>query len=356
MHVENNSQAPQAEERKNTRGQGNKERRTYHQLHYVRKRIWESRDEEEQRRYIRQAIRVTYGFTAREGQVEALWRLAILKQDLLLAAKTSFGKSVIFQLLPLLFSNGIILIILPLNAIGEDQRQKIEELPGASPMLLRAENNTVEVRQKIRQGAHTHVLLSPEIACSLEFKRQVLDFPEFKSRVRAVAVDEVHLTVDWGKCFRKSYAMLRNLRQSLGDRPWFGCSATLDRETLASMEELRIFKHDAHTLRTSVDRPEISYVRKIIPKRKKWRFHPLYFLLDGAVSSATTQSHSPTTTATTTTTATAPQGLITTQGLTTTATMTTITTQSHNPTAATTTNTQSHTDLKKTIPKTIIFF
>ena len=80
----------------------------------------------------------------------------------------------------------------------------------------------------------------------------VLNGPKFKSKVAAVTVNIVHLVVDWGTTFRKSYTMLRSILQVIGDRPWFGCSATLDEETLEELLELCVFKNDFHIIRTNI--------------------------------------------------------------------------------------------------------
>jgi hypothetical protein len=72
-----------------------------------------------------------YPFEPRQKQVDAIWHLVFKKEDLLLAAKTSFGKSVIFQAAPLFCRDGIGLIIIPLDRIGQEQCIKIQRLPGA---------------------------------------------------------------------------------------------------------------------------------------------------------------------------------------------------------------------------------
>ena len=48
-----------------------------------------------------------YPFEPRQKQIDAIWHLVFKKEDLLLAAKTSFGKSVIFQAAPLFCRGGL---------------------------------------------------------------------------------------------------------------------------------------------------------------------------------------------------------------------------------------------------------
>ena len=129
--------------------------------------------------WIGKVVELVYGFSVKPEQAEALWWLLYTKQDMLLVAKTSFGKSAVLQLLPLLVPDAAVLIILPLNAIGSEQVAKIQALPCAKPIHLKADNNHNNTLSDIRRGRYTHIFLSPEIACSLVFREKVLSNPEF---------------------------------------------------------------------------------------------------------------------------------------------------------------------------------
>ena len=65
---------------------------------------------------------VVFEFVLHEAQVEAIWTLYYEKQDLILIAKTGFGKSLIFQLLPFMTgSSGIGLILMTLKLLQAEQ-------------------------------------------------------------------------------------------------------------------------------------------------------------------------------------------------------------------------------------------
>jgi hypothetical protein len=100
--------------------------------------IMNSTEESEQLKYIGKVVKLAYGFDAKPEQLR--W-LLFEKRDLLLIAKTSFGKSVILQLFPCLTPDAIALILLPLNAIGAEQFKKIQTFPAARPIHLNAQNN-----------------------------------------------------------------------------------------------------------------------------------------------------------------------------------------------------------------------
>jgi superfamily II DNA helicase RecQ len=153
-------------------------------------------DKGQQLLYIGKVAQLVYGFIAKPEQAEALWWLIFEKRDLLLVAKTSFGKSLILQLLPCLIGDSIVLILLPLNAISAEQMEKIQTLAGAQPIQLTANNNNNHTLAAMRSGYYSYILVSPEIACSKRFRESVLSDSKLRNRVKAVMVDEVHLVVD----------------------------------------------------------------------------------------------------------------------------------------------------------------
>ena len=70
---------------------------------------------------LRDLLHRLHGFQPRPDQVEAIKTLAIDQRDLILIARTGWGKSMIFQSVPALRTGGIALLIMPLNLLEEDQ-------------------------------------------------------------------------------------------------------------------------------------------------------------------------------------------------------------------------------------------
>ena len=98
---------------------------------------------------------------------------------------------------------------------------------------------------------------SPEYILSAEFNEDICKKPEFRERLIAVAVDELHLVDDW-RDFRPEFSGLHVLKSRLPpDVPYFGASATLDKDTLAVVKRDAGFE-DCRIIKTSIDRPEIS--------------------------------------------------------------------------------------------------
>jgi helicase-like protein/RAD3-like DEAD/DEAH box helicase len=225
-----------------------------------------------------------YPFEPRQKQIDAIWHLVFKKEDLLLAAKTSFGKSVIFQAAPLFCRGGIGLIIIPLDRIGQEQCIKIQSLPGARSVFINGRTDKTDaLARDIEMGVYTHLIMGPEIAAG--WFRSIARNPSFKRRVSVVAVDELHLVALWGSGIRPQYAQLSLLRRRLGgDVPWFGCSATLDQTTLDIARKMAGFQPSCEFFRSSVDRPEIKLIVETIQPRTTKRFTSLFFVLLAAMT------------------------------------------------------------------------
>jgi hypothetical protein len=251
--------------------------------------------EEVQKGIIRAGLqRHLYPSEPRQKQVDAIWHLVFKREDLLLTAKTSFGKSVIFQAAPLFCRGGIGLIIIPLDRIGQEQCIKIQRLPGARSVFINGRTDKTDaLAQEIEMGVYTHLIMGPEIAAG--WFRSIARNPSFKRRVSVVAVDELHLVALWGSGIRPQYAQLSLLRRRLGrDVPWFGCSATLDRTTLDIARKMTGFEASCEFFRSSVDRPEIKLIVEMIQPRTAKRFTSLFFvLLDAMTDSLPTPERIP---------------------------------------------------------------
>lgn len=118
-----------------------------------------------QRQRCKQVGSVIFGFTLQEAQVDAVWTLFYERRDLLLLAKTGFGKSLMFQLLPFMFEpTGVIIILMPLKLLQAEQNSLINRIASGKVIALTGENNQKSVQQSIARENYTHVFTSPEIA------------------------------------------------------------------------------------------------------------------------------------------------------------------------------------------------
>ena len=106
--------------------------------------------------------------------------------------------------------------------------------------------------------------------------------PHFRSMVKWVVVDELHLVSVWGEEFRKSYAMLEVIRHTLGHKPWFGCTATLDNNIWQKGCLSTGMKESTYTIKTPIDRPEVALIRHVVKKADKNSFKPLHSVVADA--------------------------------------------------------------------------
>jgi superfamily II DNA helicase RecQ len=87
---------------------------------------------------------------------------------------------------------------------------------GCKPEVLQVESIQDQVcastlmacAQEIVHGEHQIVILSPEMALSRRFIRDVLKNTEFGRRILSVIVDEAHVVSHWSASFRKKYGTL----------------------------------------------------------------------------------------------------------------------------------------------------
>lgn len=159
---------------------------------------------------------IVFGFALREVQVDVVWNLFYAKRDLFLLARTGFGKSLIFQLIPFMFSQTrVIIVLMPLKLLQAEQNSIINRVASSKAIALTGDNNQKATQQTITNKKYTHVFTSPEIALSKKFKLNVLDNPRFSKRLSLLTIDEIHLVEEWGKNFQPLYAEIDKIRKRI---------------------------------------------------------------------------------------------------------------------------------------------
>ena len=210
--------------------------------------------------------KIIFRFNLRDTQLEAIWTLFYEQRDLLLLAKTSFGKSLIFQLLPFMLDpTGVVLILMPLKLLQAEQNAMINLIPNGKAIALTGENNQKDVQHAIATEGYTHVFTSPEIALSKKFKTNVLDHPCFAQRLSLLAIDEIHLIEEWGKSFRPLYAEIEKVRKRIpGHVPLLGVSATLTKKVRLRIIDKAGFRNNYKLMQTSLDQTEICQIHQFM--------------------------------------------------------------------------------------------
>ncbi|MCJ1471297.1 hypothetical protein MMC07_009945 [Pseudocyphellaria aurata] len=205
---------------------------------------------------------VVFGFVLHEAQVEAIRTLFYEQTDLLLLAKTGFDKSLIFQLVPFMTSStGVALVLMLLKLLQAEQSDLINRrIPSGKAIVLNGDNNTPRGRDP-DTGGYTHMFTSPEIALSKQFKDEILARQEFTDRLCLLAIDEIHLTDEWGQKFRPLYAEISKVRKRIPCQvPLLGVSATLTKRVQKIAIEKAGYLPNYRLMQTLLDRPEIMQI------------------------------------------------------------------------------------------------
>ena len=189
-----------------------------------------------------------------ESQLQALYSF-ICGEDVFVNLPTGYGKSLIFQMAPLVHAwmhenlstcwkkDPIIVIISPLLALMQDQVKKLTSL-NLRAAFVGAEQEPA-VLQGIEEGKFTFVFISPESTLASERWRKVLESEIYRRNLIGIAVDEVHCVTEWGtsgnnkdrSAFRRWYSRLNEMRSFIGRVPFVALTATATNRT-----KLRIFE------------------------------------------------------------------------------------------------------------------
>ena len=223
-----------------------------------------------QRQRCKDIGKIVFGFVLHKEQIDAVFCLFYKQTDLLLLAKTGFGKSLIFQLVPFMTSDpGEVLILMPLKLLQAEQSHLIDRIPGGKALVLNGENNHKYIFQQAARGGYTQVFTSPEIALSKKFKKSILDDPKFTDRLRLLAIDEIDLVDQWGQAFRPLYAEIEKVRKRIPCHiPLLGVFATLTKKTRTKILEKAGFLPNYRLMQTSLDRPEIMQIHRFMKHTK----------------------------------------------------------------------------------------
>ncbi|KAJ7277178.1 P-loop containing nucleoside triphosphate hydrolase protein [Mycena rebaudengoi] len=172
------------------------------------------------------------------GYKPCLWQVkvvdAILKRDgdVVCIAATGSGKTLTFWL-PLLFkTDGIQIVVSPLNILGQ---QNVAQL-AAMKINITAETATAKNFQDIEDGKYSVVVTNVETLMQHDGGFEKLwKKPHFTSRVLSLVWDEGHCVSKWA-CFRPEYKEVGRLRNLIPRTiPFIIVSATLPREKITAL-------------------------------------------------------------------------------------------------------------------------
>ena len=139
----------------------------------------------------------------KEEQFSAIERF-VSGKDVFVSLPTGFGKSLIYGLLPAMFDRlkgytrptSIALVVTPLASLMIDQKARF--LPrDISAEFLGDIQHDVRALQRVKEGEHQLVFLTPENLFHGMGVREVLMSEPFQSNLIAFVVDEAHCIKKW---------------------------------------------------------------------------------------------------------------------------------------------------------------
>jgi ATP-dependent DNA helicase RecQ len=206
-------------------------------------------------------LRRTWGYESLRPLQESAIDAALERRDSLVVMPTGGGKSLCYQLPPLL-TGELTVVVSPLISLMKDQVDTLRELD-IDARQVNSTTTEVEKREMVRAAREKRLRLlfvSPE--------RLAIDrFQEFLATldVRTFAIDEAHCISHWGHDFRPEYRQLGDLREKFPNAALHAYTATATAAVRGDIAaQLRL--NDPAILVGSFDRPNLSY--RVLPRLK----------------------------------------------------------------------------------------
>ncbi|MDE8603197.1 ATP-dependent DNA helicase [Marinomonas sp. RSW2] len=191
-------------------------------------------------------------------------------RDVLLAAPTGGGKSLVYQAAGLI-RNGVAVIVSPLLSLMSQQVDELNK-KGISAQFLNSTLNPGEQDDLIWALRHKHIdllYLSPEKLV----QPSVIGFLH-SFDIALFAIDEAHCISQWGNFFRPEYSQLGQLKAFFPNVPIIALTGTVDKKTITSIQE-SLQLHNCLVMKNSFDRANINIQ---IAQKRKAKQQILYFL------------------------------------------------------------------------------
>ncbi len=226
---------------------------------------------------VSEALQKYWGFDALRGRQQEALDATISGCDSLVVMPTGGGKSLCYQLPPLM-TGGFTLVVSPLIALMKDQVDALQ-LMGYPAAALHSNLSSAEledIEEQVRRGAIRLLYTSPERVAT-ERMMKLLQQADAGRGIKRIAIDEAHCISNWGHDFRPEYRQIAKLRKAFPEAIFQALTATatpLVRDDIVKQLELR----DPEILVGTFDRPNLTYriVQKVDPIKQIFEAVPQY--------------------------------------------------------------------------------
>jgi len=200
--------------------------------------------------------------------------------DTLVVAKTSFGKSAIYQTAGLVHPDKTTLVIEPTLSLLYAQVQELQQ-KGISADYIdssRKKKDIKSILKKLQNGKLTFLYITPERLQNNDF----LDAVQ-QASLYMVVIDECHCITEWGYTFREAYLKIGDFVDLLPDRPVLcACSATIledrtkDIFQALHMKNAAFFRNDLRRKNLILLKKDVTTEHKSLEKRLEYRLKLLH--------------------------------------------------------------------------------
>ena len=124
-------------------------------------------------------------------------------KDLYFSVPTGFGKSLIFQSIPLVIDHlkdqaigtTMAIVVSPLKSLMQDQVEQLKRTGVSAAAVF--DGQSEDILKGIENSDYSLVYSSPESMLSIERWRRILTSPDFRNRCQLLVIDEAHCVVHW---------------------------------------------------------------------------------------------------------------------------------------------------------------
>lgn len=200
------------------------------------------------------------------------------KQDTIVIAGTSSGKTAIYQTAGLVLQ-GLTVVVEPLLALIYDQVQELQRkgIPADYIDSTRSKTDAKKILRKAQNGKLAFLYVTPE-----RLQNEAFISAMRQSDLVLLVVDECHCITEWGYTFRDSYLHIGTFVEHLPHKPVLcACSATIlegNVDAIAQslhMEHPSLFRSDLKRNNLILLKKDVTSPKKTLEKRLEHRLKVL---------------------------------------------------------------------------------